>query len=59
MLEDEGSYGAGFALGLLLGIIGIIIAAAIGKKQTLKGSATGMLVWIFICIVISCSSGIY
>ena len=59
MLEDEGSYGAGFALGLLLGIVGIIIAAAIGKKQTLKGSAAGMLVWIFICIVISCSSVIY
>lgn len=50
--ELEGSFGAGFALGFFLGIIGIVIAVALDKKQTLKGSAIGCLTAIGIGFVL-------
>ena len=59
MNEEEGSWGMGFIIGFFLGIIGVLIAAAIGKKQTLKGSGAGALVSFLITTVIACSSGLY
>ena len=41
---DEGSYGGGFALGFLLGLVGLIIAIAIDKPLTKKGVLLGVCV---------------
>ena len=63
---DDGSYGGGFALGFLLGVIGLIIAIAINKKQTTKGAVTGFFVSLglsvvavvcFSCVVMGSLSG--
>jgi fructose-specific phosphotransferase system IIC component len=61
--NDEGSKGAGIALGLILGFIGVVIAYAIGKKETLKGAWIGVLInigadfvgAIFIIVLLSSS----
>ena len=59
-MNDDGSYGIGFILGFLLGLIGIIIACAIGKSRTIKGSVIGICtdigVALFIVIIAVCSS---
>ena len=63
---DDGSYGGGFALGFLLGVIGLIVAIAINKKQTKKGAVTGFFVSLglsvvagvcFFCVVMGSLSG--
>lgn len=48
---DDGSYGGGFALGFLLGVIGLIVAIAINKEQTRKGAVTGFLVSLGLSVV--------
>ena len=48
---NDGSYGGGFALGFLLGVIGLIIAIAINKEQTRNGAVTGFLVSLGLSIV--------
>ena len=50
--EDEGSSGAGFALGFLLGLIGMIIAACVGKKNTKSGAVAGFIVQAIIGLTI-------
>lgn len=49
--EDEGSTGGGFALGFLLGLIGLIIAACVGKKNTKSGAVTGFFIQAIIGII--------
>ena len=49
--RDQGSYGAGFALGFFLGLIGLIIAMAIDKPETRRGAVTGFIVSLVISIV--------
>ena len=39
--EEKGSFGGGFALGFVLGIIGMIICIAINKPKTIKGAVWG------------------
>jgi hypothetical protein len=48
---DDGSYGGGFALGFLLGVIGLIIAIAINKEQTRMGAVTGFFVSLGLSVV--------
>lgn len=62
MIEDNSSYGGGFALGFLLGVIGVIIALAVGisGSKIRRGAGHGLLtfivMWIFIFIfLISCA----
>ena len=50
--EDEGSSGAGFALGLLLGIFGLLIALAVGKKNTKSGALGGFIIQALIGLFI-------
>lgn len=50
--KDEGSFGAGFCLGILLGLIGVVIALCIGKPSTNKGALTGWLIEAVIGIII-------
>lgn len=63
VVEDEGSSGGGFALGFLLGIIGLIIAIAIGKKNTKSGAVGGFVLQAIIGLVIwlcfACSGSYY
>ena len=49
---DEGSYGGGFSLGFLLGLVGLIIAIAIDKPLTKKGGLHGFLVSIGLGVLI-------
>lgn len=48
---DTSSYGAGFALGFLVGWIGLIIAYAIGGDNLKKGAAHGFLLEIILSLV--------
>lgn len=41
--DDGGTFGGGVALGILLGLIGLIIAACVGKKETRSGALLGFL----------------
>ena len=50
--EDEGSSGGGFALGFFLGLIGLIIAACVGKKNTKSGAVSGFIVQAIIGLTI-------
>jgi hypothetical protein len=66
MVEDNSSYGGGFALGFLLGIIGLLIALAVGTSGSniRRGAGHGLLtfvvIWIFIFIfLVSCAGGGY
>lgn len=45
---DEGSYGVGIVLALFLGWVGLIIAYAIGKKETTSGAWTGIVINLLI-----------
>ncbi len=62
--QDQGSYGAGFALGFFLGLVGLIIAIAIDKPETRRGAATGFIVSLIIsavaagCIICGALNGI-
>lgn len=49
---DEGSVGLGFLLGFILGLIGLIIACAIGKRRTIKGAGIGILADLTIGVII-------
>lgn len=49
--RNVGAKVSGFFMGLLLGLIGIIVAVATGDKDTLRWSAFGILIWITIVIV--------
>lgn len=53
MVEDNSSYGGGFALGFLLGIIGVIIALAVGTSgsKIRRGAGHGLLTYIIVCFV--------
>lgn len=53
MVEDNSSYGGGFALGFLLGIIGVIIALAVGTSgsKIRRGAGHGLLTYIIVCVV--------
>ena len=48
---DEGSYGGGFALGLIFGVIGLILAITINKPETRKGAVHGFLFRIVLAII--------
>jgi hypothetical protein len=48
-MNDEGSFGAGFALGFFLGLIGLAIAICTGNGKTIKGSAVGLIAIILLC----------
>jgi|GEM_PF-1698093 len=54
--SDEGSYGGGWALGLLLGIIGLIIALVGSKSETKRGALHGFILQAIIGIIWACSS---
>ena len=43
MNEDKSSYGAGWLLGFFLGVLGVIIAHAIGGEKVKRGSWFGFL----------------
>lgn len=53
MVEDNSSYGGGFALGFLLGIIGLLIALAVGTSGSniRRGAGHGLLTYIIVCFV--------
>lgn len=42
--EDVGNYGVGFILGFFLGLLGMIIALVLNKKETIRGAITGLVV---------------
>lgn len=50
---NEGSYGGGFALGFLLGVIGLIVAICINKPKTRKGAVTGFFISIALNVVVA------
>lgn len=43
MNEDKSSYGSGWLLGFFLGVLGVIIAHAIGGENVKRGSWFGLL----------------
>ena len=49
---DEGSFAGGFWLGLIFGIIGIIMAIAIDRPRTRRGSVLGCILSIPILFVL-------
>ena len=49
---DNSSFGGGFALGFLLGLIGLIIAFAIGGGNIRRGAGYGLLTYILISVFI-------
>ena len=53
MVEDNSSYGGGFALGFLLGIIGLLIALAVGTggSKIRRGAGHGVLTYIIVCFI--------
>ena len=53
MVEDNSSYGGGFALGFLLGIIGLLIALAVGTNgsKIRRGAGHGVLTYIIVCFI--------
>ena len=55
---DEGSYGAGVALGFLLGLVGLIVGIAIDKSETKKGALHGFLAQLVLGVVIGIIVGI-
>ena len=58
--KDEGSYGAGFLLGLILGLAGLIIALCLDKAETKRGAihgfVTSLVIGGVIGICVTCSS---
>lgn len=48
---ESGSFGSGFALGFLLGLIGLIIALCIGGNDRRKGAGAGFLTWMILDII--------
>lgn len=50
--QDKGSFGAGWALGFLLGVIGLIIALCIGKQETTRGAKWGFAIYVVITVVV-------
>ncbi|NMV82746.1 MAG: hypothetical protein GX816_04260 [Erysipelotrichia bacterium] len=48
---DNSSFGGGFALGFLLGLIGLIIAFAIGGRNIRRGAGYGLLTYFIIYTV--------
>ena len=61
---DNSSFGGGFALGFLFGIIGLFIALAIGGGNIRRGAGYGLLTYVliyafigFIVFLVSMSGG--
>ena len=56
---DQGSYGAGWALGFFLGVVGLIIALCIDKEETKRGAIHGfvfeLVVGVIIGIIVGCT----
>lgn len=50
--DDEGSSLVGFLLGFFLGEIGLIIAAFMGEKKTIKAAAITVLVQILLGVLV-------
>lgn len=50
---DNTSFGGGFALGFFLGLIGLLIALAIGPSGSniRRGAGYGLLTWVILDIV--------
>ena len=49
---DNSSFGGGFALGFLLGLIGLIIAFAIGGGNVRRGAGYGLLTYVIISVFV-------
>ena len=48
---DNSSFGGGFALGFLFGIIGLFIALAIGGGNIKRGAGYGLLTYIVLYVL--------
>ena len=48
--ENQGSAGAGFFLGFLFGLLGLIIALCINKDKTTHGASIGFVISLLITI---------
>lgn len=51
-MEDQGSFWSGWALGFLLGLIGLVIAISINKPETKRGSWWGFGIQAVIGLVL-------
>ena len=53
-MDDNTSFGGGFLLGFFLGLIGLIIALAVGPSGSniRRGAGYGLLTWVIIDVII-------
>lgn len=53
--NDNSSFGAGFALGFFLGLIGLVIALCLGESGSniRRGAGYGFLTWIIIDVIVA------
>ena len=51
--SSQGSYGAGWALGFFLGLIGLIIGLCIDKSETKRGAIAGFIVAVVLSFIVT------